>query len=86
MPIMNWRAGPAGEVAVALKTQFDAFRQASYLTPHLGHRVSELSPSTLGQVRVVVPNATSVRRIYDLIVLAIGFGLERYLDDSETRS
>lgn len=86
LPIMNWQAGPAGDVAAALKVQFESFRQTSGLTPHLAHKVTKLDPSNLGQVRVVVPDSTSIRRIYDIVILAIGFGIERFLDKAETRS
>lgn len=80
LPIMNWHAGSAGDVAAMLRAQFDEARRSSILALHTDHRVSELVPSDLGPIRVVVPDATAIRRIYDVVILAIGFGLEAYLD------
>jgi Molybdopterin-binding domain of aldehyde dehydrogenase/Aldehyde oxidase and xanthine dehydrogenase, a/b hammerhead domain len=80
LPIMNWHAGSAGDVAAMLRAQFDEARRSSILALHTDHRVSGLVPSDLGPIRVVVPDATAIRRIYDVVILAIGFGLEAYLD------
>jgi hypothetical protein len=80
LPIMNWHAGSAGDVAAMLRAQFDEARRSSILALHTDHRVSELVPSDLGPIRVVVPDTTAIRRIYDVVILAIGFGLEAYLD------
>jgi hypothetical protein len=85
LPIMNWQAGPAGEVAKELSAQFERARATSRLAVHCDHKVTEVKSSELGLVRVVTNIGTAANRIYDVVVLAIGFGLERFLG-SETSS
>ncbi|MBB3472777.1 ABC-three component system protein [Sphingomonas sp. BK345] len=80
LPIMNWTAGPAGDVATTLRAEFEAARHNSVLTLHADSTVSKLVPSALGPIRVVVDKGSAVGRIYDLVILAIGFGLEAHLD------
>ena len=80
LPLMNWTAGPAGTVAATLRAQFDDALRSSILSfqPDLG--VTGLSPSTTSTVRVLVPGASPLGKIYDVVILAIGFGLEAHLD------
>jgi hypothetical protein len=80
LPLMNWTAGSAGEVAAALRAQFDDARRSSILSfqPDLG--VTGLHPSTISTVRVLVPGASPLGKIYDVVILAIGFGLEAFLE------
>lgn len=80
LPLMNWTAGPAGDVATALRTEFDAARHSSILTLHPHQAVTKLVPSKLGPIRVVVDKGSAIGRIYDVVILAIGFGLEAHLD------
>lgn len=80
LPIMNWTAGPAGDVAATLRTEFDAARHHSILTLHPDQAVTKLVPSNLGPIRVVVDKGSAIGRIYDIVILAIGFGLEAHLD------
>ena len=80
LPIMNWTAGPAGDVAATLRAEFEATRRSSVLTLHPNHTVTKLIPSSLGPIRVVVDKGSAVGRIYDVVILAIGFGLEAHLD------
>lgn len=80
LPLMNWTAGPAGAVAATLRAKFDEARRSSILSfqPDLG--VTGLRPSTTSTVRVLVPGASPLGKIYDVVILAIGFGLEAFLD------
>lgn len=80
LPIMNWTAGPAGDVAATLRAEFEATRHNTVLALHADQTVTKLVPSTLGPIRVVVDKGSAVGRIYDVIILAIGFGLEAHLD------
>jgi hypothetical protein len=80
LPIMNWTAGPATDVAATLRAEFEAVRHNSVLTLHTGHTVTKLVPSRLGPIRVVVDKGSAIGRIYDNVILAIGFGLESHLD------
>ncbi|MFL9899668.1 hypothetical protein PQR71_16175 [Paraburkholderia fungorum] len=85
LPIMNWRAGPAADVADALRDEFERTIQSSVLKQHLALPVVKLRPSSLGLVRVVTGDGLATNRIYDAVILAIGFGFERCLD-GETAS
>jgi hypothetical protein len=80
LPIMNWTAGPAGDVAAKLRAEFEAARHNSVLTLHADRTVTKLVPSRLGPIRVVVDKGSAVGRIYDVVILATGFGLEAHLD------
>lgn len=80
LPLMNWTACSAGEVATTLRAQFDEARRSSILSLHPDLGVTGLSASTISTVRVLVPGASPLGKIYDVVILAIGFGLEAFLD------
>jgi hypothetical protein len=80
LPIMNWTAGPAGDVASTLRAEFEEAHHNSILTLQPGQTVTKLVPSALGPIRVIVDKGSAVGRIYDVVILAIGFGLEAHLD------
>jgi len=80
LPIMNWQAGPAGAVADVLRNEFESATRSSVLKSHLGQRVIALQPNSFGLVRVVTHDGSAINRIYDAVILAIGFGLERCID------
>lgn len=80
LPLMNWTAGSAGDVAATLRAQFDDARRSSILQFQPDLRVTGLNPSTISTVRVLVPGASPLGKIYDVVILAIGFGLESFLD------
>ena len=79
LPIMNWQAGPAGDVARAIVAEFDQTVCTSRLKVYTDLEVVELKPIDLGPVRVVTRGGTATNRIYDAVILAIGFGIERFL-------
>ncbi len=85
LPIMNWQAGPAGDVARILRAEFEQTVLTSPMNVHTEHEVVELKPTDLGPVRVVTRSGTAANRIYDAVILAIGFGIERFLG-TETAS
>jgi len=80
LPMMNWTAGPAGEVAASLRAQFDYAHRTSILSFQPDMKVTGLNPSTISTVRVLVSGASPLGKIYDIVILAIGFGLEAFLD------
>jgi hypothetical protein len=80
LPLMNWTAGSAGEVAASLRAQFDDALRSSILSFQPDMKVTGLNPSTISTVRVLVPDVSSLGKIYDVVILAIGFGLEAFLD------
>ncbi|QKK27035.1 ABC-three component system protein [Rhizobium hidalgonense] len=79
LPIMNWTAGPAGQIAEVLKAQFEEATRNSILNLLSGRRVRQIKPSSLAGARVIVEGDTSIGRIYDVVILAIGFGLEAHI-------
>ncbi|MCC8442433.1 hypothetical protein LN449_07905 [Xanthomonas cannabis] len=79
LPIMNWQAGPAGDVAKMLAAEFERTIGTSKLMVFCDHEVTELKSTDLGPIRVVTNVGTAANRIYDVVVLAIGFGIERFL-------
>ncbi len=79
LPVMNWQAGPAGDVAKTLAAEFDRAIGTSKLAVFCDHEVTELKCADLGPVRVVTNVGTAANRIYDVVILAIGFGIERFL-------
>jgi hypothetical protein len=74
LPIMNWRAGEAGDVAAALRVQFE---ENTRIILNESTPVTGLDASGRWEVRVITPGS-AVGKMYDVVVLAIGFGLERY--------
>jgi hypothetical protein len=85
LPIMNWQAGPAGDVEKKLTAEFEHATGTSTLAVLCDCEVTELKSTDLGPVRVVTNVGTAANRIYDVVVLAIGFGIERFLG-TETSS
>src|SRR5438270_1046992 len=85
LPIMNWQAGAAGDVAQSLEAEFEATRRSSVLNPRTNERVTALKPSSIATVRVET-NGSEYLPVYDIVVLAIGFGLEAYLEGGATPS
>lgn len=85
LPVMNWQAGPAGEVAKKLTVEFEHAIGTSTLAVFCDDEVTELKSSDRGPVRVVTKVGTANNRVYDVVVLAIGFGVERFIGP-ETRS
>jgi hypothetical protein len=85
LPIMNWTAGPAGKVSNLLKKELDKATIESRLILHQGQKVTEIIPNDLGLVRVVIEEKSKVFPFYEIVILAIGFGLEAY-NSEETPS
>ncbi|MBB5695945.1 ABC-three component system protein [Muricoccus pecuniae] len=84
LPILDWTSGSAVEVRRALVREFDEVRAAvgDRLLVHTGHRVTRVTASgATFEVDFDADDPTGGlapgARIVDLLVLAIGFGLER---------
>ncbi len=80
LPILNWRAGPAGEVAESLRRQFDDIERASRINVLCGANVTAVKPHPLTQASVEVNGLKHFDGTYDVVILSIGFGLEAHLD------
>ena len=81
LPALNWRADEADSVARSLNQQFRPF--ASRCRIHLGHEVVGPVRTQDGVVTLDVNDgrdpALVVPRTFDIVILAVGFGLERSL-------
>jgi hypothetical protein len=74
LPIMNWRAGEAGDVAEELRIQFE---ENTSIILNENTPVTGLDANGRWAVRVLT-SGSAVGKMFDVVVLAIGFGLERY--------
>lgn len=77
LPFMNWRAGAAREVQRHLREQFDEVVRASAIELRVNTTVSEVVPFERTSARVVLGSGGHVSETYDVVILSIGFGLER---------
>lgn len=76
LPLMNWRAGQARDVQSHLRAQFDAVEQTSRIELRVRTAVTGVTPFPLGSARIVTATGP-VPEQYDVVILSIGFGLER---------
>ena len=77
LPILNWTAGPARDVQAHLLRQFDELKDASTIELFTANRVERVTPFKYSQARVDVEGRKDKSLVYDVVILAIGFGLER---------
>lgn len=83
LPILNWTADTAGNVAEQLVQQFNAI-QAKHgaLQVHYGRRVTHVQPyARLGCRISTTRDPKGVDHLYDAVILSTGFGYERDLSD-----
>lgn len=81
LPILNWRAGTAGEVAKQILANFEAVRQHTR-TIHTkpGHQVERVLTSDAG-CRVSIADNPRGGDFYDIAILSVGFGYEREIGE-----
>lgn len=79
LPILNWRAGPAGDVAIWLRRQFDEIVRGSCIKLYTHAKVTGVTPFNYSQARVLLTDANHLSETYDVVILSIGFGLEAFL-------
>lgn len=86
LPLLNWEAGSAGDVASDLLKEFATIKGIRpILHEKLDLRVAEVKPATSGAgCFVSVEGAANEGAEYDVVVLSIGFGYER--NDQNTPS
>jgi len=83
LPIMNWRAGRASDVATTIVTEWESeptqnveqWRNLRYLKVH--HNRREVEWVGEKYVHSATPQIRGEKRQFDIIILAIGFGGER---------
>jgi hypothetical protein len=76
LPVMNWTTGPAHQVVAQVREQWnEALSRKANLTCHFNSPVSAVKPAKNGRLSVTV-NAPMDLPDYDVVILAVGFGLE----------
>ncbi|MDR5882512.1 hypothetical protein [Caballeronia sp. LZ032] len=76
LPLMTWKAGSAGSVALALREGFDSCRKyTSALRPVIPGKVTKIRPQEDGY-EVQVDGKSMSEKPYDVVLLCIGFGYE----------
>lgn len=84
LPLLNWSAGTAEEVATQIIGAFDHISEASrLLRVKRQHPVERVQSFPLGGCRVHVAENPLAGDFYDVVLLSIGFGNE-HLTDGET--
>lgn len=87
LPLLNWSAGTAGEVATQIT---DAFNEISDHFPLLKvkrqHWVEAVRAFPGGSCRVIVADNPLAGDVYDVALLCIGFGNERLTDNEINHS
>jgi hypothetical protein len=79
LPILNWRAGPAKDVAEVIVREFEALCQTSIINVKSAREVEKLTPAPLGGCRLSVAGAPKDGGFYDAVILSIGFGYESHI-------
>ena len=75
LPVLNWRAGPAGTVATQVRAEWEHIAATKErLRCDFEARVEAITPGTGGKLSIRL--ASGEERESDLVVLAVGFGLE----------
>jgi hypothetical protein len=78
LPILNWKAGAAREVASQILTQFNEIKRRSknfaVFTPR---SITSVQPRGRNGCQVTVKDAPAEGGIYDAAIIAIGYGYER---------
>ncbi|MCX5581641.1 ABC-three component system protein [Kaistia terrae] len=77
LPFMNWRAGLARDVQRHLRDQFDEVARTSAIELRVNTSVSGVVPFERMSARVLLGTGPHVPEIYDVVILSVGFGLER---------
>jgi hypothetical protein len=76
LPVLNWSAGIAKDVATAIEEQFETLKRGTSISVKVGRNVERLTPAPMGGCRVFVEGAPQEGGFYDAVILCIGFGYE----------
>jgi hypothetical protein len=82
LPILNWTAGTAGEVAAQILASFDAIRMHTR-TIHTkpASRVERVQAAPIEGCRIFVAGDHRGGEFYDIAILSVGFGYERLITE-----
>ena len=80
LPLLNWHASLAGDVANLIIQQFEAIaKRSSTIVVKCDHDVKKITPFPGGGCRVHVEGAPKDGDLYDAVILSIGFGYESFI-------
>ncbi|WP_375743340.1 ATP-binding protein [Corallococcus interemptor] len=74
-PLLQWSSRTAGEVANWIRLEFNNYAAQFTIKQHIGIKNARIEPASLGQPRKVIWETGDAEA--DVIILAVGFGLER---------
>jgi hypothetical protein len=75
LPVLNWRAGAASEVAAQVRAEWDRIAATKgLLRLYLETRIAGVTAD--GNGKLVLRLADGGEEVFDVVVLAVGFGLE----------
>lgn len=77
LPILNWQAGPAGKVHRQLRKAFELASRGTVIAFRSKTEVTGVIPGAYESARVVLNSAAYPSEIYDVVILSVGFGLEK---------
>lgn len=73
LPLLEWTAAMAGEVAIDLMRQFDRIE----INKRVLTRVTGITPDAQGVALTIEQNGTTSTENFEVVIVAAGFGLER---------
>ena len=79
LPILDWKAGPAGAVADEIERRFNKIRNSRSISVKISRDVEKIHPFDHGGCRVVVAGAPNDGGDYDAAIISIGYGYERLM-------
>lgn len=87
LPLLNWTAGTAGEVADHLLSTFLAIQQHTQkISVKTLRRVERVDAALHAGCRVTVEGMPGEGGFYDIAILSVGFGYEQYIDNEKNHS
>jgi hypothetical protein len=82
LPILNWSAGSAGEVAAQILASFEVIRvHARTIQTKSAHQVERVVAAPFEGCRVFVTGDPRGGVFYDIAILSVGFGYERLITE-----
>lgn len=86
LPFMNWKSGSADLVARALLSEWSTHVQKLQIIPRPSANVMLRQPSPDGTRRITVTSGQIEELEFDVVILAVGFGVERTITLQPLRS
>ena len=77
LQILNWQAGPSDKVHRQLRKAFELASRGTVIAFRPQTEVTNVVPAAHESARVVLNSAAYPSEIYDVVILSVGFGLEK---------